>query len=274
MQTHLVQGGLRPRFLRLFCRPFGPWAVAAAGGLALAGSADSRGQPPVPVVVGRVATMELAAGQAFVGTVIPARTSDVGSAVDGRLVEFPIVDGQHVAEGEPIAGLLRGLLEIERQGALAEMERRRQVLAELRAGSRPEEIDQARAIVAGFEARVAYARSRLARLGRLAESGTSTVDELQDAQTELQATEAELAGAKAALVALGPLTNVAGAGARRGCGVVAGGGCAQAPLTRRCAPPSPRPAPWPRPPAAALAPAPRRAAHSAPFHVPRSRRRH
>ncbi|NCX98442.1 MAG: efflux RND transporter periplasmic adaptor subunit [Planctomycetia bacterium] len=119
--------------------------------------------------------------------------------MDGRLVEFPIVDGQHVAEGEPIAGLLRGLLEIERQGALAELERRRQVLAELRAGSRPEEIDQARALVAGFEARLAYARSRLARLGRLAESGTSTVDELHNAQTDLQATEAELAGAKAAL---------------------------------------------------------------------------
>ena len=157
------------------------------------------GQAPVPVVVGRVATMELAAGQAFVGTVLPARTSDVGSAVDGRLVDFPIVDGQHVAESEPIAGLLRGLLSIERQGALAELERRRQVLAELRAGSRPEEIDQARSLVAGFEARLAYARSRLARLGRLAERGTSTVDEVQDAQTELQATEAQLAGAKAAL---------------------------------------------------------------------------
>ena len=162
----------------------------------------------MPVVVGRVATMDLASGQAFVGTVVPARTSDVGSAVDGRLVEFPIVDGQHVAEGEPIAVLLRGLLEIERQGAVAELERRRQVLAELRAGSRAEEIDQARALVAGFEARLAYAKSRLARLGRLAERGTSTVDEVQDAQTELQATAAQLAGAKAALA-------LADAGARQ-----------------------------------------------------------
>lgn len=73
------------------------------------------------------------------------------------------------------------------------------MLAELEAGSRPEEIDQARAIVAGFEARLAYAKSRLARLGRLVERGTSTVDELQDAQTELQAIEAQLAGSKAAL---------------------------------------------------------------------------
>lgn len=143
--------------------------------------------------------MELAAGQSFVGTVLPARVSDVGSAVDGRLVSLPIVDGQQVREGEPIAELLRGLLQIEREGAVAELLRRREVLAELQAGSRPEEIEQARAATAGFEARVAYAKGRLARLGRLAERGTSTVDELQDAQTELQQIEAQLRGSRAAL---------------------------------------------------------------------------
>ncbi|MCE9631851.1 MAG: efflux RND transporter periplasmic adaptor subunit [Planctomycetia bacterium] len=156
-------------------------------------------QPAAPVVAARVATMKAASGQPFVGTVLPARTSDVGSAVDGRLVDLPILDGQHVTENEPIAQLLRGLLEIEREGAVAEFERRRQVLAELQAGSRPEEIEQSRALVAGFEARLAYARSRLTRLGRLAERGTSTVDELQDAQTELQAIEAQLRGSRAAL---------------------------------------------------------------------------
>ena len=173
-------------------------AAGGAFGLALVAAA----QPPqatVPVVVGRSSTMALAAGQPFVGTVVPARTSDVGSAVDGRLVDFPIVDGQHVAEGEPIAGLLRGLLEIEREGSVAELERRRQVVTELQAGSRPEEIEQARATVAGFEARLAYAKSRLTRLDRLAARGTSTMDELQDAQTELQAIEAQLRGGQAAL---------------------------------------------------------------------------
>jgi HlyD family secretion protein len=199
MSENLVRSGKIAFFFCFFRGSFPAWAAVAAVWLASSQAQEARGQAPVPVVAGRVATMELAAGQAFVGTVLPARTSDVGSAVDGRLVEFPIVDGQHVAEGEPIAVLLRGLLEIERQGAVAELERRRQVLAELHAGSRPEEIDQARALVAGFEARQAYARSRLTRLGRLAERGTSTVDELQDAQTELQAIEAQLAGAKAAL---------------------------------------------------------------------------
>lgn len=155
--------------------------------------------PAVPVAAALVSTMQTASGQPFVGTVLPARTSDVGSAVDGRLTELPIVDGQHVAENEPIAQLLRGLLEIERAGATAELDRRRQVLGELQAGSRPEEIEQARATVAGFEARLSYAKDRLARLGRLAERGTSTADELHDAQTELRAVEAQLRGSRAAL---------------------------------------------------------------------------
>ena len=178
-------------------------ALVAAAAMAFATARCGQAQPPappaVPVAAALVSTMKTASGQPFVGTVLPARTSDVGSAVDGRLTELPIVDGQHVAENEPIAQLLRGLLEIERAGATAELDRRRQVLGELQAGSRPEEIEQARAAVAGFEARLSYAKDRLARLARLAERGTSTADELNDAQTELRAVEAQLRGSRAAL---------------------------------------------------------------------------
>jgi HlyD family secretion protein len=176
--------------------------LVLAGGLAGACMAPAPAcsqPPPTPVVVARSTVMDLAAGQSFVGTVLPARVSDVGSAVDGRLTALPIADGQQVREGEPIAELLRGLLEIEREGAVAELLRRRELLAELQAGSRPEEIEQARALVAGYEARRAYAQGRVARLNRLAERGTSTVDELQDAQTELQQIEAQLRGSRAAL---------------------------------------------------------------------------
>ena len=179
----------------------GTAVVCGAAGLVHA--ADPAG---VPVVVARVEEVELAAAQSFVGTVYPARTSDVGSAVDGRVVRLPVEDGQRVAAGEPIAELLRGLLEIERSGATAELERRAQVLAELRAGSRPEELDQARATVASAKARVEYARNRLARLARLAERGTSTEDELLVAQTEVSQAESQLAGARAmlALAEAGP----------------------------------------------------------------------
>jgi len=155
--------------------------------------------PAVPVAVARVERRELAAGQSFVGTVHPVRVSDVGSAVDGRVVSLPILVGQHVEAKQPIAELLRGLLEIERQGAAAELERLRQMLAELTAGTRPEDIDQARAAAEACEARAEYARSRFERLKRLAERGTSTADELHDAQTELRQAEAQLRGSRAAL---------------------------------------------------------------------------
>jgi RND family efflux transporter MFP subunit len=142
---------------------------------------------------------ELATGQSFVGTVFPARVSDVGSAVDGRLVKLCVLEGEHVEARQPIAELLRGLLEIERVGAVAELDRQRQLLGELTAGTRPEEIDQARAAAEGFEARLEYARSRFERLKRLAERGTSTTDELHDAQAELRQIEAQLRGSRAAL---------------------------------------------------------------------------
>jgi HlyD family secretion protein len=173
--------------------------LAAACATATAGSGSAAEQPMVPVVVAPVTVADQATGQSFVGTVRPSRVSDVGSAVDGRVVDFLILDGQHVREGEPLAELLRGLLEIDRGAAVAECERLRQVLAELRAGSRPEEIEQAQAVVAALEARLAYARARLARLGRLAERGTSTADELQVAQAEMQQLEAQFRGGRAAL---------------------------------------------------------------------------
>lgn len=181
-------------------RSVGMLGILVAVGL-LVFSRPGAAQPlqSLPVVVARVEQQELALGQSFVGTVYPARVSDVGSAVDGRVVKLPVLEGQHVAAGQPIAELLRGLLEIEKAGAVAELDRRRQLLAELKAGSRPEEIDQRRAAVQGLEARAEYARSRLERLRRLAQRGTSTADELLDGETEFRQVEADLRSSRAAL---------------------------------------------------------------------------
>ena len=67
------------RLFAVFAAVAGP--VCLAGMAGMAGTAAA--QQVVNVVAGRAATMQLGTGQPFVGTVIPARTSDVGSAVDG-----------------------------------------------------------------------------------------------------------------------------------------------------------------------------------------------
>jgi RND family efflux transporter MFP subunit len=178
---------------------FSSLILASVAVITAAVAAETPANPAVPVAVARAERQELANGQSFVGTVFPARGSDVGSAVDGRVVSLPVLEGQRVTAGQPIAELLRGLLEIERAGAAAELDRRRQVLAELKAGSRPEEIDQRTAAVQGLEAQTEYATSRLNRLRRLAERGTSTADELLDGETEFRRVEAELRSSRAAL---------------------------------------------------------------------------
>jgi multidrug efflux pump subunit AcrA (membrane-fusion protein) len=72
-------------------------SALAAAAMAFLAARFAWSQPPappaVPVAAALVSTMKTASGQPFVGTVLPARTSDVGSAVDGRLTELPIVDG-------------------------------------------------------------------------------------------------------------------------------------------------------------------------------------
>lgn len=191
--------------------------VACPGGVAsllsilvflAASGPPAAAQPPAvqPVVVARAEQVSLAAAQPFVGTVYPARTSDVGSAVDGRIVQTPMREGEHVAARQPLAELLRGLLEIERAGAAAELDRRQQELAELQAGSRSEEIARARADVAGLEAGLEYATSRFSRLERLVNRGTTTADELQDAQAALRQAEANLHSGRAtlAMIEAGP----------------------------------------------------------------------
>ena len=170
----------------------------AAGGATAAADAQVA-ETAAPVEVAAVRRVDLATGQSFVGTVYPARSSDIGSAVDGRVVELPVREGQAVDAGDPIAELLRGLLEIEQAGSLAERDRLQQVLAELQAGSRPEELEQARADVARLEAAVEYAQSRFTRIERLVARGTTTTDELQDALAEVRQAEAELRRSRAAL---------------------------------------------------------------------------
>jgi len=197
MPTHLCSSS----HLLLTSRHFGRFAAGLV--LALACSAVAAAPPAedraAPVEVAPVRRVDLATGQSFVGTVYPARSSDVGSAVDGRIVALPVREGQAVEAGEPVAELLRGLLEIELAGSMAELDRRQQLLAELQAGSRPEELEQARADVARLEAGVEYTRSRFNRVERLVTRGTATTDELQDALAEVRQADAGLRRSRAAL---------------------------------------------------------------------------
>jgi RND family efflux transporter MFP subunit len=130
----------------------------------------------------------------------------IGSAVDGRVVEFPIDVGDRVEEGQKLAQLLTDTITLEKQSAAAELELRKQELLELQHGSRPEEIEQTRARMQATEAAKGYLAKKRARLERLFQSNASSEDLLQEAVSQSLAADETFLESKAAweLAVAGP----------------------------------------------------------------------
>ncbi len=150
---------------------------------AVIGAQDKSGEPEAasPVVVAEVVSRQLAAGQPLVGTVQPARRSLVGSAVEGRVVDFPVRSGQAVRANQPLARLRTTTLEITLRGAHAELAGLKARLQELRNGSLPEEIEQSAAELVAAKALLTLAKSRYDRTVKLYAQKAANEEQLQDA---------------------------------------------------------------------------------------------
>ena len=166
--------------------------------LAVATRANAQDEP-LPVSVSTVVQRDVAAGQTFVGTVVARRTSQIGSPVADQVIAFPVNEGDRVEAGQLLASLRTKTLEIDLDAARAELEFRKQTLAELENGSRPEEIAQARARMLGAEALLTYAKTRLERYQRLFKTDTAAEDEMNEAISSYDSAEQAKLEAEAAL---------------------------------------------------------------------------
>ncbi len=146
--------------------------------------------PPSPIVAAPVVEQSVSATQTFVGTVMPLRVATIGSAVGGRVIERPVEEGDRVEANQKIAQLLTDTIALEVAGAEGELQLRKEQLAELENGSRPEEIAQAEARMAAAAARQEFLDSRYARLQNLLSSrGAVTEEEVEESKS--QAIEAQ-----------------------------------------------------------------------------------
>ncbi len=173
----------------------------------VAQAALSQGPGPTFVAVSPIVEREVIGSQTSVGTVMPLMKSIVGSAVDGRVIEYPLNEGDRVEQGQMLAQLLTETIELEVAAAEAELDLRKEQLAELQNGTRPEEIAQMKARMVAAQARVQYANARRARAENLFRQGQAMTQEERDEIVAL-AVEAEQAylDAKAAyeLAVAGP----------------------------------------------------------------------
>ena len=135
-----------------------------------------------PVVVARVTETEVKAGQRVIGTVNPLRSSTIGSAVDGRVSNFLVNEGDAVKKGQVLARLRTQTLEIELAAVKAELELAIQRQAELENGSRPEEIAEAEANMRAAKAAVRNAETKLKRVTALSATRSASSADLDDAR--------------------------------------------------------------------------------------------
>ena len=150
------------------------------------------------MVVAPVVGREVTARETFIGTVMPARRTVVGSGVDGRVLQFLVNDGDAVTKNQRLVQLRTTTLEIELAAAGAQLELHQQALAELEHGSLPQEIEQARARLLDTKAVMEYTHSQYQRMKDLFQSGTVSQEELDQATSAWLAAEQGHLGAQAA----------------------------------------------------------------------------
>ncbi|MDZ4848865.1 MAG: efflux RND transporter periplasmic adaptor subunit [Pirellulaceae bacterium] len=161
------------------------FAIAAKATLAQMG--------PAVVEVSPLAEIEIASTQATLGSIMPTKRAVIGSAVDGRVVEFLVREGDLVQKDQPLASLLTRTIELELEAADAELELRNHELDELRNGSRPEEIVQAKARMEANGIVVQYLEREKLRLSALDASNSVSLSELENALSKwLEAQQSQI----------------------------------------------------------------------------------
>lgn len=166
---------------RLLCCQILGTAIAAAVIATTAHAQPPGDVPPAIVSVSQVKQQGIDVEKSFVGTVMAARKAIIGSAVDGRVEEFPLNEGDPVSARQPVAQLLTKTIEAEVATAEATWEMRKHELAELRNGTRKEELE---ATVARADAAFAIAENainRRKRIEELARRGQATPGEIDEA---------------------------------------------------------------------------------------------
>jgi HlyD family secretion protein len=140
---------------------------------------------------------------------VDLRQVDLAFNNSQRISAVLVEEGDRVRRGEVVARLDTNRLEPQVMQAEAQVAAQRQVVERLHNGTRPEEIDQARASFKSAEADAFNARVRYDRLKGVAESsqrGAVSEQELDNAKATLQVADAQVEVARAAfdLAEVGP----------------------------------------------------------------------
>lgn len=148
---------------------------------------------------------------------VDVREVSLGFEVPGRIDSLEVDEGDTVHAGQVIASLETGYFEDAVRQSRAALDAAKAELARLKSGSRPEEIEQARAAAAERKVAVENARRDYERYAQLISTGGVAQQTYDTARASLDQAEAQLKSALAAqrLAEIGPRAeDIQSAGAR------------------------------------------------------------
>jgi len=188
-------------------------------------SAQQNSPPASPVTAAPILHGYVQSNQTFVGTVVPTKTAIVGSAVDGRVIELKVNEGDRVGaqkfpkkedvaeddskvpaccrvekddednqpegstDNDPdsiIAQLLTATIELEIKAEQQECIALTQQYLKLKKGMREEEKEQARALMIVAREAAQFLDKEYQRILRLNQRGAVTERELQEAKYKME----------------------------------------------------------------------------------------
>jgi RND family efflux transporter MFP subunit len=161
------------------------WWQASRASNAPPGATGSPGKPmAVPVKLATVRNQTVQESSVFVGTLQSPRFITIKPQVEGRIKQLFIKEGDRVQQGQPIVSLQNDDAQAVLQQRTAAQQQASANLALLQAGTRPEQIAQARATLSQAQAKL-----------RDAQSGAQP-QEIAQAVAQIDAAKAELDLAK------------------------------------------------------------------------------
>lgn len=131
--------------------------------------------------------------------ILPTERVKLRPTVGGIIDEILVDEGQEVKQGQIVAKLDGRELRAKKREAEAELERLSAELERLRHGSRPEELEQQRAVVAARASDAAFAASEARRRQLMLESGVESRQQVEEGRRNLRMKREAHAEAKAGL---------------------------------------------------------------------------
>lgn len=178
------------------------WLVTSLGvglmgcdGGANAGNVAKKKLPTVTVEP--VRTEPITQPLALTGETVAVESVVIAATVEGPISYCPWREGDRIQKaGDRLIEIDRELYRAEVKAADAALEVAKAKLADLEAGTRPEEIAKAREAVTQLDESTTFAKSDLDRITRLVESGSLSGETLEKARVEFVAEQAKLAAAR------------------------------------------------------------------------------